>query len=105
MFVEKVLTMLNAMKGYNDVNELKKEIKDVNEKSKKYLESSKEIVTQSEIIHKKEIESKNKRIKELLSEIQQQNDTIKALKEENEKNARKLSRIPKFILFIFGRDR
>ena len=81
MFVEKVLTMLNAMKGYNDVNELKKEIKDVNEKSKKYLESSKEIVTQSEIIHKKEIESKNKRIKELLSEIQQQNDTIKALKE------------------------
>lgn len=105
MFVEKVLTMLNAMKGYNDVNELKKEIKDVNEKSKKYLESSKEIVTQSEIIHKKEIESKNKRIKELLSEIQQQNDTIKALKEENEKNTRKLSRIPKFILFIFGRDR
>ena len=105
MFVEKVLTMLNAMKSYNDVNELKKEIKDVNEKSKKYLESSKEIVTQSEIIHKKEIESKNKRIKELLSEIQQQNDTIKALKEENEKNTRKLSRIPKFILFIFGRDR
>ena len=98
--MENILTVLNAVKNYNEINELKKEVKASNEKSKENMKACKEFASQELKKLHVQIIKKDEKIRKLNVQLEEQGDIIKTLREENEKKQKILDHIPKFILFF-----
>lgn len=103
--MENIVKVLNAVKNFNEIKNLKNEVKENNKKSREYMESCKRIVTENQTIHEKEIKEKEKQIEVLNKQIEEQKSMMVVMNEENKRIKKILNRIPKWILFLFKRRR